>query len=119
MRPTYQQEEEYFIWYHRVDLGLDWRDVRTAYNAQFPNRQRRGFQGIQCKYYRCCETHGIPRVRERNRGGVGAVGGGGGGNGGGVGGVGGGGYGVRQRLPGLWYPWMERKAGMGIPGQGM
>ncbi|MCJ1421419.1 hypothetical protein MMC32_007782 [Xylographa parallela] len=67
MRPTYQQEEEYFIWYHRVDLGMDWRDVRAAYNAQFPDRQRRGFQGIQCKYYRCCETHGVPRVRERNR----------------------------------------------------
>jgi len=108
MRPTYQQEEEYFIWYHRVDLGLDWRDVRSAYNAQFPNRQRRGFQGIQCKYYRCCETHGIPRVRERNRGGGVAV----------VGGGATGGYGVRQKLPGLWYPWMERKPGMGIVGQG-
>ena len=90
MRPTYQQEEEYFIWYHRVDLGMDWRDVRQAYNAQFPQRQRRGFQGIQCKYYRCCETHGIPRVRERNRAATPDKS-----------------YGVRNRLPGLWYPWMR------------
>lgn len=90
MRPTYQQEEEYFIWYHRVDLGMDWRDVRAAYNTQFPERQRRGFQGIQCKYYRCCETHGIPRVRERNRAASPDKS-----------------YGVRTRLPGLWYPWMR------------
>ncbi|MCJ1478123.1 hypothetical protein MMC13_006799 [Lambiella insularis] len=90
MRPTYQQEEEYFIWYHRVDLNLDWRDVRAAYNNQFPDRQRRGFQGIQCKYYRCCETHGIPRVRERNRAATPDKS-----------------YGVRTRLPGLWYPWMR------------
>ena len=90
MRPTYQQEEEYFIWYHRVDLGMDWRDVRAAYNAQFPDRQRRGFQGIQCKYYRCCETHGVPRVRERNRAATPDKS-----------------YGVRSRLPGLWYPWMR------------
>ena len=89
-RPTYQQEEEYFIWYHRVDLGMDWTDVRQAYNAQFPERQRRGFQGIQCKYYRCCETHGIPRVRERNRGGALDKS-----------------YGVRSRLPSLWYSWMR------------
>ena len=90
MRPTYQQEEEYFIWYHRVDLGMDWRDVRAAYNAQFPERQRSGFQGIQCKYYRCCETHGVPRVRERNRAASPDKS-----------------YGVRSRLPGLWYPWMR------------
>ena len=89
-RPTYAKEEEYFIWYHRVDLGLDWSDVRQAYNAQFPHRQRKGFQGIQCKYYRCCEIYGVPRVRDRNRGASPAAS-----------------YGVRSRLPGLWYPWMR------------
>lgn len=90
-RPTYQQEEEYFIWYHRVDLGMDWCDVRLAYNRQFPDRQRRGFQGIQCKYYRCCEFHGVPRVRERNRVASPEKS-----------------YGVRSRLPGIWYAWMRR-----------
>ena len=89
-RPTYLQEEEYFIWYHRVDLGLDWSDVRQAYNAQFPQRQRRGFQGIQCKYYRCCDQYGIPKVRQRSRALTADEA-----------------YGVRNRLPGLWYPWMR------------
>ena len=89
-RPTYLQEEEYFIWYHRIDLGMDWTDVRQAYNVQFPQRQRRGFQGIQCKYYRCCEAYGVPRVRDRNRAASPADS-----------------YGVRSRLPGLWYPWMR------------
>ena len=91
-RPTYLQEEEYFIWYHRVDLGLDWTDVRQAYNAQFPQRQRRGFQGIQCKYYRCCDQYGIPKVRQRERGATADEA-----------------YGVRSRLPGLWYPWMRTR----------
>ena len=31
-RPTYQREEEFFIWYHRIDLGWDWTDIRHAYN---------------------------------------------------------------------------------------
>ncbi|MCJ1447861.1 MAG: hypothetical protein MMC23_008373 [Stictis urceolatum] len=98
-RPTYKQEEEYFIWFHRVDLGLDWTEIRTAYNSQFPNRTRRGFQGIQCKYYRCCYSHGIPPVRERNRAGSNA------GNGKPK-------FGVRDMMPQLWYPWMDtRKTG--------
>ena len=89
-RPTYQQEEERFIWYHRVDLGMDWGDLRNAYNAQFPHRQRTGFQGIQCKYYRCCESHGVPRVRHRDRtASMGRT------------------YGLRARLPTVWYPWMR------------
>ncbi|MCJ1240895.1 hypothetical protein MMC14_008899 [Varicellaria rhodocarpa] len=29
-RPTYLQEEEYFIWYHRIDLGMDWTDASNA-----------------------------------------------------------------------------------------
>ena len=89
-RPTYQQEEQLFLWYHRIDLGMDWTDVRNAYNAQFPQRQRRGFQGMQCKYYRCCESHGVPRVRNRDRtASMGKA------------------YGLRARLPSVWYPWMR------------
>lgn len=89
-RPTYHQEEEYFIWYHRVDLNMDWPEVRNAYNTQFPGRQRRGFQGIQCKYYRCAENHGVPRVRERNKTVPASQ-------------V----YGVRAKCPHIWYPWMR------------
>lgn len=66
-RPTYLMEEVHFIWYHRVDLRMDWVDVKQAYNEQFPTRQRRGFQGIQCKYYRCMSNSGLPGVRQRDR----------------------------------------------------
>ena len=95
-RPTYHQEEEYFIWYHRVDLNMDWTEVKNAYNVQFPGRQRRGFQGIQCKYYRCAEIHGVPPVRERNKSEAAHQT-----------------YGVRKYAPNVWYPWMrpEREPG--------
>ena len=67
VRPTYLEEEVYFIWYYRIDLGYDWQEISNAYNAQFPDRQRDGFGGMQCKYYRYCEGSGIPKVRDRNR----------------------------------------------------
>ena len=92
-RPTYNPEEEYFIWYHRVDLNMDWTEVKNAYNRQFPGRQRRGFQGIQCKYYRCAENHGVPPVRERNKTTAASKL-----------------YGVRAKCPQIWYPWMRPEA---------
>ena len=66
-RPPYSDEEVHFIWYHRIDLGYEWSDITRAYNAQFPLRQREGFGGIQCKYYRLRDAYNIPRVRHRNR----------------------------------------------------
>lgn len=66
-RPTYSDEETFFIWYHRLDLGWDWGDITEAYNKQFPERQRDGSGGIQCKYYRCTADNNIPKVRERRR----------------------------------------------------
>lgn len=66
-RPTYSEEEALFIWYHRVDLSLDWPDITEAYNKQFPERPREGPGGIQCKYYRCCADNNVPKVRERRR----------------------------------------------------
>jgi hypothetical protein len=66
-RPTYTEAETHFIWYHRIDLNLDWAVVKNLFNKQFPGRQRRGFQGIQCKYYRCLDNHGLPPVRARNK----------------------------------------------------
>jgi hypothetical protein len=50
--PRFEKEEMYFIWYHRVDLCQEWKEVRENFNRQFRNRQRHGFQGIQCKFYR-------------------------------------------------------------------
>ncbi|KMU85325.1 hypothetical protein CIHG_03109 [Coccidioides immitis H538.4] len=57
----------YFIWYHRVDLNQEWKQVRESFNAQFPNRQRNGFQGIQCKYYRFIKEKKCPTLREQRR----------------------------------------------------
>lgn len=88
-RPTYSEEEALFIWYHRLDLGLDWADVTEAYNKQFPDRPREGCGGIQCKYYRCCQDNNIPKVRERRRSASAAED-----------------YGMRART-GLHYPWMR------------
>ncbi|KAI5303234.1 component of the polarisome [Ascosphaera pollenicola] len=66
-RPKYDEEEMYFIWYHRVDLRQEWRDVRESFNAQFANRPRNGFQGIQCKYYRFIKEKKCPTLREQRR----------------------------------------------------
>ncbi|KAJ5849337.1 hypothetical protein N7534_008026 [Penicillium rubens] len=64
-RPKYNEEEMYFIWYHRVDLCQEWKKVRDAFNRQFPNRQRCGFQGIQCKFYRFIKQNKCPTLREQ------------------------------------------------------
>ncbi|EEH49305.1 uncharacterized protein PADG_05384 [Paracoccidioides brasiliensis Pb18] len=76
-RPKYDEEEMYFIWYHRVDLRQEWKEVRKNFNAQFPDRQRKGFQGIQCKYYRFIKEKNVPTLREQRRkrsGGIGGIG---------------------------------------------
>lgn len=65
---AYEEEEVCFIWYHRVDLEKEWVDVRRAFNAQFPTRQRSGFQGIQCRYYRYLyDTWKVPKIRQQKR----------------------------------------------------
>lgn len=66
-RPKYDEEEMYFIWYHRVDLGQEWKEVRESFNSQFPHRQRKGYQGIQCKYYRLIKEKNCPTLREQHR----------------------------------------------------
>ncbi|KAG2414255.1 hypothetical protein HFD88_003446 [Aspergillus terreus] len=66
-RPKYEEEEMYFIWYHRVDLCQEWKEVRESFNRQFPHRQRRGFQGIQCKFYRFIKEKKCPTLREQRR----------------------------------------------------
>ena len=63
--PKYEEEEMYFIWYHRVDLCQEWKEVRECFNRQFPNRQRCGFQGIQCKFYRFIRDKKCPTLREQ------------------------------------------------------
>jgi hypothetical protein len=66
-QPKYKEEEMYFIWYHRVDLCQVWKEVCENFNRRFPNRQRRGFQGIQCKFYRFIKEKKCPTLREQRR----------------------------------------------------
>ncbi|RDW74693.1 uncharacterized protein DSM5745_07355 [Aspergillus mulundensis] len=66
-RPKYEEEEMYFIWYHRVDLSQEWKEVRESFNRQFSNRKREGFQGIQCKFYRFIKEKNCPTLREQRR----------------------------------------------------
>lgn len=107
-RPKYEEEEMCFIWYHRVDLSQEWKEVRESFNRQFPSRQRRGFQGIQCKFYRYIKEKGCPTLRTQRRmrdgeylregSGLSDV----------IAGTGGGKpqYGVVDWV-GAWYPWMR------------
>lgn len=106
-RPKYEEEEMYFIWYHRVDLCQEWKEVREAFNRQFPSRQRRGFQGIQCKFYRFIKEKKCPTLREQRRmrdgeflrdGASAALTGDGGGAPK---------FGVRE-YTNVWYPWMRK-----------
>jgi hypothetical protein len=105
-RPKYEEEEMYFIWYHRVDLCQEWKEVREAFNRQFPDRQRRGFQGIQCKFYRFIKEKKCPTLREQRRmrdgeflreGASAALTDGGGAPK----------FGVRE-YTNVWYPWMRK-----------
>ncbi|KAJ5179900.1 hypothetical protein N7492_003110 [Penicillium capsulatum] len=45
----------------------EWKEVRESFNRQFPSRQRRGFQGIQCKFYRFIKEKKCPTLREQRR----------------------------------------------------
>lgn len=94
-RPRYVEEEMYFIWYHRVDLSQTWKEVRHSFNRQFPNRQRHGFQGMQCKLYRFIKEKRCPTLREQKQMRDGEV-------------LSGllPRFGIREWLPGIWYPWM-------------
>lgn len=64
-RPRYSEEEMYFIWYHRIDLCQEWKEVRECFNRHFPHRQRSGFQGIPCKFYRFIRDKKCPTLREQ------------------------------------------------------
>ncbi|GKZ98560.1 hypothetical protein AnigIFM59636_003727 [Aspergillus niger] len=66
-RPKYKEEEMYFIWYHRVDLSQEWKEVHKSFNKQFPSRQRWGIQGIQCRFYRFIKDKKCPTLREQQR----------------------------------------------------
>lgn len=63
----YSTEQEYFVWYYRTDLGQDWDEVERKYEHQFGDK--RGKAGLQCKFYRVLDDHGVKKVREQTRSG--------------------------------------------------
>lgn len=64
-RPKYQDEQIFFIWYHRTDLSLAWDEVLYRYREQF--QQSREKTGLQCKFYRLLGDWGVEKVREQVR----------------------------------------------------
>ena len=66
-RPTYSQEEDHFIWYHRIDLEKDWEAVSQAFNEYFQGRYRDGKAGLQCRLYRILCSAGTPAIRTLKR----------------------------------------------------
>ena len=62
-RPKYSMEEDHFIWYQRIDLEKDWKEVSHAFNEYFRDRHRDGESGLQCRFYRILDAAGIPNIR--------------------------------------------------------
>ena len=49
----YTVEHGYFVWYHRVDLGQDWRDVGREFRARFgEGRALVALQSLYCSFSR-------------------------------------------------------------------
>lgn len=83
------EEEDHFVWYHRLDLGISWAEVKQAYDDHFPERDQEDFRNRKYNYYRCLDACGqtetkqseqVTSLEEE--------------------------YGMRART-GLWYPWMK------------
>ncbi|EGS20551.1 uncharacterized protein CTHT_0023840 [Thermochaetoides thermophila DSM 1495] len=47
----YPFQQEAFVIYHRVDLHMSWDQIRTAFLARWPDRERT-VGGLECIYYR-------------------------------------------------------------------
>ncbi|QKX60503.1 uncharacterized protein TRUGW13939_07648 [Talaromyces rugulosus] len=67
--PNYNEDEMHFIWYHRVDLGMDWSKCIDAYRRQFPSRKYRTVTGISSNLSRFMKSKGCPPVREQHKNG--------------------------------------------------
>ena len=83
------EEEDHFVWYHRVDLGMSWADVKEAYDDHFPERDQEDFRNSQWNYYRCLGACGQTETKQIEKTAFPQEE-----------------YGMRART-GLWYPWMR------------
>ena len=64
-RPKYTNAQNMFIWYHRVDVKLDWNQVAKLFIRQFHQIRTPG--GLQCRYYRILEEQKVPAIRKQVR----------------------------------------------------
>ncbi|KAI9832664.1 MAG: hypothetical protein M1819_004249 [Sarea resinae] len=74
-RQTYDEEQNDFIWYWRVDMKKPWEGrpatgnfgdgVVERFNTYFNEHRPR--QGLQCRYYRHLKQNGIKPIRKRQR----------------------------------------------------
>jgi hypothetical protein len=63
-RPKYNEEQALFIWYHRIDLNMEWDAVWERFEEAFPGR---GKAGLQCKFYRILSQYQVAKVREQSK----------------------------------------------------
>ncbi|SLM40700.1 hypothetical protein LPUS_11540 [Lasallia pustulata] len=83
------EEEDHFVWYHRVDLSMSWADVKEAYDDHFPERAQEDFRNSQWNYYRCLGACGQTETKQSEKTAFPQEE-----------------YGMRART-GLWYPWIR------------
>lgn len=83
------EEEDHFVWYHRIDLCMNWAEVKQAYDDHFPERGQEEFRNSQRNYYRCLDACGQTETKQSEQANFPLED-----------------YGMRART-GLWYPWMR------------
>ncbi|KAI1610555.1 hypothetical protein EDD36DRAFT_421630 [Exophiala viscosa] len=64
-RQKYQDEQSFFIWYHRTDLGLPWDQVMEMYRRYW--KEDREKSGLQCKFYRILDQYNVDKVRKQTK----------------------------------------------------
>ena len=65
-RPAYEIEQGHFLWFFKIDKGLDWNSIYDAFKVTFP-QSHRDKPGLQCKFYRVLSEYGMPNQRELAR----------------------------------------------------
>jgi hypothetical protein len=59
----YAEEHMYFLWYHYVDLRMDWEDILAIFYLQFPDLKRLKVEIIRQKLRRFVKKKGAPSPR--------------------------------------------------------
>lgn len=62
-RDSYNEDQKYFIWYHRIVLGRSWERIEKDFEDHFG--QRRSKSGLQCRFYRVLSEKGSGKVRDK------------------------------------------------------